>query len=297
MRKDDVLPYAAPPPAAVVASEWIRVQGDSADPVGDFVPDWDQNTELRFRCVIVADIVAITEATGVPDTSLSWTLGWYVPETGLVGQSQTIAAVEDEIDVDLVVPPRYTGNSIRLTRRLVLAHAPKAVGSPLRPYIPGSILWSDATTVRLAGTGAAFPTEIVDFVKVPTLARLSRNSWYLDLPQSVEQPLMGGLLLMINAADHALAAAVSAPSPDEQQKLLVQSLQEAVTDHLVRWALTRWEELKDLDDTSVGSVARVLTERILPDPENWTSIDLDAMELHAKIIEGARRIGLGRAMP
>lgn len=296
MRKDDVTPYVVPPVAAVKTTDWIRVQGDKADPVNDYVPDWDQNTELHFRCVIAADIASVTEATEIPDTALSWTIGWYVPDTGLVGPSESIPVDGDELEVELVVPPKYTGNSIRLTRRLILSHAPGTPRSPLRAHLPGSILWSDETTIRLSGTGAAFPTEIVDFIKVPTLARLARNSWYLELPDSVEQPVMGGLLLMINAADPELAAAVSAPTPDDKQSLLVQSLQEAVTDHLVRWALTRWDELINLDDTSVGSVARVLTQRILPDPENWTSIELDAMELHAKIIEGARRIGLGRAM-
>ena len=296
MRRDDVRPYAVPPLAAINPTEWIRVRGDTAEPIDDYVPDWDQNTELHFKCVIAADVESITELTGISDTALNWSVGWYVPETGLAGPSMPIAVDGPEVDIDLIVPPRLTGNSIRLTRRLILARVPNGPESPLRAHIPGSILWSDEKSVRLSGTGAAFPTEIIDFAKVPSLARLARNSWYLDLPDSVEQPVLGGLLLMINSSDHALASAVSTPNPNEQERMLVQMLQESVADHLVRWALTRWDELKDLDDTSVGSVARVLTERILPDPENWTSIDLDTMELHAKIIEGARRIGLGRVL-
>lgn len=296
MRRGDVRPYAVPPPTAINPTDWIRVRGETAEPVDDYIPDWDQNTELHFKCMIVADIESISESTGIPDAALTWTVGWYVPETGLVGASVSLAVDEPEVDVDLIVPPHWTGNSIRLTRRLILARVPNRPGSPLRAHIPGSILWVDEKVVRLLGTGAAFPTEIVDFSKVPSLARLARNSWYLDLPDSVEQPVLGGLLLMINSSDHALTSAVSAPIPNEQERMLVQTLQESVADHLVRWALTRWDELKDLDDTSVGSVARVLTERILPDPENWTSIDLDTMELHAKIIEGARRIGLGRVL-
>lgn len=296
MRRDDVPPFLVPSGGDIRATDWIRVLEETADSVDDYIPDWDQNTELHFRCMVVASVSKIEEVTGLPHSTLGWTIGWEVTETGLVGPSQTIAVSDDEVEVDLFVPPRYTGNTIRLTRRLVVVSAPSTPRSPLRAHMPGSILWSDSKQIRLSGTGASFPTEIVDFAKVPTLARLARNSWYLELPDSVEQPVLGGLLLLVNSSDHALAAAVSAHTPDDQQRVLVQTLQEDVTGHLIRWALMRWEELKDLDDSSVGSVARVLTERILPDPVSWSAIESDAMELHAKIIDGARRIGLGRAL-
>lgn len=297
MRRDDVRPYAVPPNGVVTVTDWIRIQGEKAEPVEDFIPDWDQYTELHFRSAVTADIETICASTGIPGSALAWTVGWFIPETGLVGTSKTLQVDEPEFEVELTVPPQLTGNSIRLTRRLVLARSLEWSSTSLRAHIPGSILWSDETLIRLAGKGAAFPTEIVDFSKVPSLSRLARNSWYLDLPASVEQPVLGGLLLMINSSDHVLVAAVSAPTPTDHETMLVQLLQESVADHIVRWALSRWDELADLDDdTSVGSVAKVLTERILPDPESWIGEDVDAMELHAKIIDGARRIGLGRAM-
>ena len=37
----------------------FRVQGEKAEPVEDYLPDWDQNTELHFRSVITADIVLV----------------------------------------------------------------------------------------------------------------------------------------------------------------------------------------------------------------------------------------------
>jgi hypothetical protein len=296
MRREDVKPFLIPPSEAVRATEWVRLVDGKPEPLAEYLSDWDQNTVLVLRSSVEADINLICTATGLSDSVLSWVVGWRATDSGLVGPPLLLAVDDDCAEFELTIPPRLTGNTIQVTRRLVLNKRLDPTGWPLRAHLPGSILWSDEATVRLSGTGAAFPVEVVDFSKVSRLARLARNSWYLELPASVDQPVLGGMLLMVNSADAALVLAVSAPRPDDDQQTLLQAMQESVVEQLVNWALGRWDDLPESNDTSVGSVARLLTQRILGDPETWASEGTEPMDLHAALVEGARRLGLGRTL-
>jgi hypothetical protein len=296
MRREDVKPFLVPHSDAVRATAWTRLVDGKPEPLAEYLSDWDQNTVLELRSSVEADINLICTATDLSDAALSWVVGWRATDSGLVGSPLLLAVDDEYAEFQLSIPPRFTGNTIAVTRRLVLNKRLDPTGSPLRAHLPGSILWSDEVTVRLSGKGAAFPVEVVDFSKVSRLARLARNSWYLELPASVDQPVLGGMLLMVNSADADLVSAVSAPRPADDQQTLLQAMQESVVEQLVNWALGRWDDLPESNDTSVGSVARLLTERILADPETWASEGTDPMDLHAAIIEGARRLSLGRTL-
>jgi hypothetical protein len=296
MTREDVKPFLLPPTDAVRATEWVRLVDGKPEPLAEYLSDWDQNTVLVLRSSVEADINLICSTTELSDSALSWAIGWRATDSGLIGAPTLLDVDDDCAEFQLTIPPRLTGNTILVTRRLVLNRRLDPTASPLRAHLPGSILWSDEVAVRLSGKGAAFPVEVVDFSKVSHLARLSRNSWYLELPASVDQPVLGGMLLMVNSGDAALVSAVSAPRPTDDEQTMLQAMQESVVEQLVNWALSRWEDLPEPNDTSVGSVARLLTERILADPETWASDGTDSMDLHAAIIEGARRLGLGRTL-
>lgn len=295
MKRDDIRPFLTPPDAAISASGWQRIVGGVSEPLPDYLNDWDQNTYLDLHSELEVDTQSVCAATGLAPGVMSWSTGWRAGDTGLVGPAKVFPFGQETVDIELRIPPELTGNTVVLTRRLVLSKA-VAPQSPLFAHLPGSILWADETTLRLSGKGAAFPVEVVDFSKVSHLTRLARNSWYLDLPASVDQPVLGGMLLMVNSADKVLAEAVTAVRPTESQQALLESMQEQVVELLVRWALARWEELSDSDEGSVGAVARVLTERVVGEPALWTSSDADPIDLHVAIIEGARRVGLGRVL-
>lgn len=296
MKRDDIRPYLTPPADVISVAGWQRVIGGVSEPLLDYLNDWDQNTYLDLHSELEADTDRVCSATGLHPGSISWAFGWRAGDTGLVGPAKLVAFGDETVDIELRIPPDLTGNTVVLTRRLVLTRNEPRSQSPLIAHLPGSILWAEETTVRLSGKGAAFPVEVVDFAKVSHLTRLARNSWYLDLPASVEQPVLGGMLLMINSADKILAEAVTAVRPSDNQQALLESMQEQVVSLLVRWALTRWEELSEADEGSVGAVARVLTERVIQEPDMWTSSDADPVDLHVAIVEGARRVGLGRVL-
>jgi len=290
----DVKPFFVPPPALIKASVWTHLVDDEWEELGAYVENWDYRTRLRLRSSIETDIAAVRSAARLVDHSpLAWSFGWRATDTGLIG-GPTVVDVEDGgATVELDIPAERAGATIVLTRRLLLRRD-RMFAAPGEVRWAGSILWSDETTVRLTGQGAAFPTEVIDF---RILGRDASASWYLDLPAAADVPAMGSMILLINSADTALVAAVSrSRRHTELQQILIDTMEEGVVEEFVRWALARWPELDDAEPDSVGSAARMLTRRVLPDPESWISPDIDSMALKSAIIDGARRIGFGRSL-
>jgi hypothetical protein len=290
----DVKPFFAPPDQAVRADAWLRQVDGDWEELEDYVEDWDQRTQLRLRCSLEADVELIRTSARLNDGSpLTWSIGWRATDTGLVGEPVLIDFGNPRVDVNLNVPPDRAGATVVLTRRLVLRRDRLAAAATEARYA-GSILWSDETPLRLSGRGAAFPTEIIDF---EMLNRDRGASWYLDLPASADAPAMGSMILLINAADRDLVAAVSrSRRHSEYQIALIQQMEEGVIEELVRWAIARWDELDHVEDDSVGAAARILAQRVLPEPSGWTAPDVDSMALKAAIVSGARAIGYGRAL-
>jgi hypothetical protein len=267
---------------------------DEWEELGPYVENWDYRTKLRLRSSIDVDVDAVRVATKLTDhTPLAWSFGWRATDTGLLGEPIVVDAADDRVDIEFDVPPDRAGATIVLTRRLVMRRDRMFAG-PGEARWAGSILWSDEVTVRLTGQGAAFPTEVIDF---QLLGRDPGTSWYLDLPTSPDVPSMGSMILLINSADTALVAAVTrSRRHTDVQKALIDSMEEGVVEEFVRWALGRWKELEDAEPESVGAAGRTLASRVLPDPESWTSPDVDSMALRSAIVDGARRIGFGRSL-
>jgi hypothetical protein len=290
----DVKPFFVPPPTLIRASGWTHLVDEDWEELGAYVENWDYRTRLRLRSSIEADLPTVRSSARLVDHSpLAWSFGWRATDTGLVGNPTVLDATDDSYTVELDIPAERAGATIVLTRRLLLRRD-RMFAAPGEARWAGSILWSDETTVRLTGQGAAFPTEVIDF---RTLGRDPGASWYLDLPAAADVPAMGSMILLINSADTALVAAVSrSRRHTDLQQTLIDSMEEGVVEEFVRWALARWPELQDAEPDSVGSAARMLTRRVLPDPESWTSSDVDSMALKSAIIDGARRIGFGRSL-
>ncbi|MDN5758497.1 MAG: hypothetical protein L0H59_08185, partial [Tomitella sp.] len=180
---------------------------------------------------------------------IGWSIGWRATDTGLVGDPVVLPLADDPQTVELDIPADRAGAGIVLTRRIVLRRD-RMSAVPGEARWAGSILWSDETPLRLTGAGSAFPSEAVDFREYGLDPSIS---WYLELPGTADAPAMGSMLLLINSADTALVAAVTRQRRrTDVQVALVHAMEEGVVEHLVRWALARWDELGDGEPDSVG---------------------------------------------
>jgi hypothetical protein len=289
----DVKPFFVPPDSAIKASAWDRSVDGEWEKLPAYLDDWDQLTNLTVRCTIQSDVDTIVRSTRVEHSALlAWSIGWRTVDTGLVG-TPTFFPLDSVVQATLTVPPDRAGAIVKLTRRLVLRRD-RAAARAGEPRIAGSVLWEDDVPVRLLGSGAAFPTEVIDFAIVNKPRSLS---WYLHLPDDPNEPVMGSMNLHINSADRELVQAISKTRRrTEHQELLIQHMEEGLIEELVHWALARWPGVEQAEDESVGAAARVLTRRVLADPQGWTGRLDDSMALRAEILNGARRINFGRSI-
>src|ERR1700677_5033153 len=120
MRGQDVKPFLVPPIDAVKAPEWVRLVDGKPEPLAEYLSDWDQNTALVLRSSIEADIGQICSTTELSDSVLSWAIGWRATDSGLIGAPTLLRVDDDCAEFQLIIPPRLTGNTILITRRLVL---------------------------------------------------------------------------------------------------------------------------------------------------------------------------------
>ncbi|WP_157092625.1 MULTISPECIES: hypothetical protein [Rhodococcus] len=292
----DVRPYLVPSSGTIEPSIWSRMVEGEWEPLGEAVENWDYRSGLRLRCTINADLLMIRAHTRLDDGSpLAFYFGWRALDTYLVGPAKRVPLADGRLDVEIEVDPQYAGATIALTRKLVLER------DRLSPLVgearhAGSILWNDEQALRLTGSEAMFPTEVVDF---DAFGIDEGASWHLRMPLSPDEPAMGALLLLINPLDKKLVKAVQRErNHTDEQLVLIQEMEEGLVDEIVRWSLARWDELEGCDSESFGATARSLALRVLVDPTAWTAESIlgSSMDLHSSIVAGARSIGFGRLL-
>lgn len=288
MRRADVTPYLRASQDTVRAETWeIELDGTYVA-LAETLPTWDQNTSIQLRCLCDLDVNRIEQETGVAHGDMMWSIGWRVQETGLVSDP-LIAPVRPDgnNEFHLTIPPERTGPTLEVTRSIALRHN-RNPGTPIEARWAGSVLWEDTTRVRLGNTSADFPVELLEFAS-SHMRRFRHNSWYLDLPDSADRSALGAMLLLINTADATLTEAATAVKPSRAQGAVLASLEESLTEHLVIWALERWDECETAPPGSAGAAAQILALGVLGDDvASWTGTGHDIMQRRARIIEGWR---------
>ncbi|GAC55723.1 MULTISPECIES: hypothetical protein [Gordonia] len=294
--KTDVKPYFVPSDESVTASPWLRQVDGELEPLGETIENWDYRTEVHLRCAVTIDAVKVRAQSGLTDGSpISLVLGYRALDTYLAGPNTVIPLYDGTSEVELTIDPDHAGSVISVTRRLVLARD-RLAAAPGEARHAGSVLWEDAHPLRLTGSLTMFPTEVVDF---EAFGLNPNTSWHALQPPSPDAPAMGALLLLLNANDTKLVAAVQKERRlSEEQQFLVEHMEENLVLEIVRWALARWDELAATDEQSFGASARALTKRVLPDPETWSldSLTVASIDLRTAVIGGARALGFGRSL-
>lgn len=290
----DVRPFFVPDEFLIEASPWSRLVDGDWEPLGESVDNWDYRTHVRLRCSMTVDVAEISRQSRLNDGSpIAFYFGWRALDTYLVGRSVRIPLQQTGFDVEIAIDPQFAGASVGITRRLVVERDRLGARAGEAKYA-GSVLWGDETGLRLTGSEAMFPTEVVDF---EAFGIDKGASWHLRMPSSPDEPAMGALLLLINPLDRKLVAAVQKErNLTDEQTVLVQEMEEDLAEEIVRWALAHWDELDDCDPESFGAVARALANRVLAEPAAWNTEAMvnSSMDLRSAIVAGSRAIGFGR---
>ena len=146
----------------------------------------------------------------------------------------------------------------------------------------------------MVGAGGRFPVMIVDF---DASGLYNAASWVLDLPDDLDSPVQGSLVLLINSNDTDLVAAASGKRRGSER--LLEDLHEQVAVQLLDHAATHAEELEagDWGATSLGSTLSILADRC----EGGVAALANLRSTHpaayrAKLVVEARRNGFGRTI-
>ena len=286
-------PYMVAGPESVAFTGWWLHRGAGPERLPEVLPDWDYNTDLRLTAELVVDREKLSASTGlaagtvmklvVSWRSLDGRVGTTVYAAGLgVGATQVL---------DVVLPGPELGPEVDVWVRLVLADdlQDAAVGVA---RLAGSVLWEQPTRLTLVGDAARFPVSVVDF----EAAGLDADAgWVLQTPEHLDAPVLGEVLLLVNAADADLVSAITGTSPDRSAvravfEQIARQLMEFATDHADELAAAEWEP------GSFGASLSVLTRREPGGVADLAALRGSNLTKYRARIAGAARRNAGAGM-
>jgi hypothetical protein len=253
-------PYRRPPRDVVRPGPWIRDTSDGPTELGTVLNDWDYNTVLSLRCRVTVDGLRARAGCGLPhEARLGLTVRWTASTSMLRGKAwqQFVTAGDDQqLEIAFDLPGTELGGLLDLELILAVLDGGDGSSSPGAPRRPGSIVWSQCTTIDLAGDQVRFPIAVGDFAE---LLYPSETAWHLDIGTDLHRAALGTVLLVVNQGRRAVVEAltsVSAPSPE--QSVIMSFLWADVLRGLVEHAVTD-EDFDPEHDYPTGSLGAVLT--------------------------------------
>jgi hypothetical protein len=263
-----VWPYIRPSHGIETGAWQIRVP-DGVEPLPRELPYWDYNTDLRLTRTVVFDTVGILTQCGLADDAVFRVAAiWRSTGSGLRTLADLHIIGRDPsgpvpIELDVALKGTDVGGVVTLSTQLLI-ETPGSTLDPTAPRRPGSVLWSDESSVRLQGDAARFPMDLVDFRNevFPDQA-----GWHLKIGRELHAAAMGSILLLINSENAALAQAVArAANPRHVDRIVLSALYADVTRSMIEHALVQPEfnDQADYVDESLGEVLRNLCRRIFP---------------------------------
>ena len=289
-----VLPYFSADPAAITSSGWSLLTDDGWIPLPESLPDWDYNTDLRVAAHISADDPLLRRSTGLGDTTpFRWAVTMQSADVRLgrlVGAEPYSAG--QAVSFDLILRGADLGQVVELRTTLTRADSdPKTPDGLAR--LAGSILWEHRTRIVLVGDLARFPVLVTDFAA----SGLDPDaSWALEVPDDLDAPVLGSLLLLINERDSALVKEVTGGASGD----LAAAMQEFVIATLLDRAAACSEQLlsEDWDEDSVGHTLLLLSNRVDGGLTELAARRVSTASSYQALLVGeARRNGLGRRLP
>lgn len=289
-----VLPYFSADPAAITSSGWSLLTDDGWIPLPESMPDWDYNTDLRVAAHVSADDPLLRHSTGLGEaTPLRWAVTMRSADLRL---GQLVGAEPyspgEVVGFDLILKGADLGQVLELRLTLTRSDSDPKVPDGLA-RLAGSVLWEDRTRVVLVGDLARFPVLVTDFAA----SGLDPDaSWALEVPEDLDAPVLGSLLLLINERDSALVKEVTGGVSGD----LASAMQEFVIVTLLDRAAASSEQLlsEEWEDDSIGHTLMLLSNRVEGGLAELAARRAGPQPAYQTLLVGeARRNGLGRSLP
>lgn len=285
MRTAAAPPYLLPSDDAVSADPWRTPDGAE---IVERLDHWDPFTDIELVRAITIDVDAVRHACQLgSDSALALTASWRSNRTRLAadGEPVELGSLDGSVraPVGMTVAGASAGGRLDLHVRLILRSA-GSNPSGISPRRPGAILWTDTTRLTLEGGAARFPVTAADFARTPRLP--ANGSWALEWDvEDLEAPVLGGLRLLINSADHQLLEALRSGSADARSSIVRSFVTYDVARSLVHGALHNESFVGDPEAYDDGSVGRMLFQLLAA---CWPGVPLPVLRL--RCIEDSARL-------
>ncbi len=255
-------PYRRPARGRVHAHPW-RFAIESGAPVGESVDHWDPSTDLHISQRVRVDLSALRSDCGLStEAPLRLVASWWCEGTTIrsPGTRVDLPATEHHDTVlELMLDASQLAGVVHLQTSIVVAE--RLERRPLTAHVPGSVLWEEAHTLRLEGSGARFPMDAISFANSGPDFPMNA-AWRLEWdPEDLEIPVLGGVRLHMNR-DHPMMKSVIERPDDVRSQVVVAAMQFDVARTLLRGALERDDFVHRTVAWPADSVGKVL-ERLI----------------------------------
>ena len=209
MNRRVAFPFLNLSDAAIDAAQWTwSLNGGDQDPAGDFLPDWDAASAIRFHRTVRVDPLIAADDLGVPLDNLRLSIGVRVgtgqgrlPRLILLQNCRKLEEGAWQEELDFEVAGAQLSLILDIRTHIVLATPPDE-SARLSPKRIADRLWSDTLRIRLEGEEPRFPIEIADLRTLLGDALAASTPWYLHWsPMDWDRDFHGAIRLYLGK-DH-----------------------------------------------------------------------------------------------
>lgn len=230
--------------------------------IDEMLHEWDYSSKVRFSTTALADLDAVLEETGIPDPGRLGLLlkvecrsSFY---QGVVATPLTEMSMDGVVGASLDVPPGMLGDSILLTRGIVLLED-GPINRPDAPTRRGSKLLEQRMRVRIGGDGSRMSIEQEDFSDTPWPGSPWRIQ--LDYEDVAQDSYARATAVVVNVA-HPSADAMLDPAHPQFGAVANMLKVDVMRAHLLRLASAGEPVPHAPDDDSVAAVLGQFSEVI-----------------------------------
>jgi hypothetical protein len=270
MRTATAVPYRRAASNRVTAAQWEVVSTDPPTPLAPILSGLDYSSVLRLRREVIVDLAGLRTDCGLSsNVPLLLAATWSSGGTML---RRSLGRVELPADDDaclLEIVGEISGGDIADTLHIdtIILTSKVHEGAPsLAARLAGSVLLQERQTVQLDTSISFFPVEVVDFNSGvwANPAAGWRLSWN---PFALEQPFLGSVRLLVNAAHPRVAHAVSGEAPTAEATAIRSAIYFDVARALVLGSLASEDFVDregDYSDGTCGKVVYTLLQMLFP---------------------------------
>lgn len=228
MNRRVAFPFLRLSEAAVEASVWeVSPDGIAWDVAGEFLPHWDNASDVRIRRTLRLMPELASSDLGIPAEQLvvaaSVRIGTgqgRLPRLILSRTRREFRSGDTSWEFEQIIEGHRLSMILDLQTEILLANAP-AEFSPLSPVHPADRLWSDNIRIRLEGEEPRFPIETVDLAHMLGGGIAGAAPWLLHWsPADWTRDFHGAVRLYLNAKSGEMLQRIEDEDPATIQFLL-----------------------------------------------------------------------------